>query len=78
MSDWFMKFGVHWIRVPFWAKYVAQDEDGVWHWFAAKPHVEYYDRGLWVYGPACCRTGIGYKSEPPKDFTQELYKIIRS
>lgn len=27
----------HWIDAPEWANWLAQDEDGQWHWFQDKP-----------------------------------------
>lgn len=33
----------HWDDAPTWANWLAQDEDGNWHWFESKPYV-YTDR----------------------------------
>lgn len=27
----------HWVDAPEWAQWLAQDEDGQWHWFQDKP-----------------------------------------
>jgi hypothetical protein len=27
----------HWIDAPEWAQWLAQDADGIWHWFDEKP-----------------------------------------
>lgn len=27
-----------WSTAPEWANYIAQDKNGVWHWFEREPH----------------------------------------
>ena len=65
-----MKFDV---KLSDWAKYVAQDEDGTWWEFNAKPQL---GNTSWDNGRNG-RLRLVVRGIPPEDFTKELYEITR-
>lgn len=40
---------VDWSVMPAWAKWVAMDDEGSWHWYVYKPYTEEYETG-WYLG----------------------------
>lgn len=68
------------VEIPKWAKYVSQDEDGLWY--------------VWSHIPILNENGVCWIEDfpnvinfdscfdelaqgiPPKDYTQELYEVI--
>jgi hypothetical protein len=38
-----------WSKAPKWAKWVAEDEDGVWHWYEKKPVILTKYCRVWDY-----------------------------
>ena len=56
--------------VPDWARWTAQDKDGTWTWFAAKP-----DAGNTVWGLGGM-SEFAYKSQNPRsDWESMLYRV---
>jgi len=73
-----MKIGRRWVDVPNWAKWIAQDRDGMWWVYTRKPKLlrllGEWDVSSFDYIDIA---GKLIETTPPKDFTQELYKIER-
>ena len=69
-------------EVPDWVNWIAQDASGEWYGYRNKPVVEdYYWRtndNSKYFIDYLSETELPdkflYKSKPPKDFTQELYR----
>lgn len=61
------------IEIPYWANWLAQDEDGNWYAYEKKPRES--PSNVWL--PVNGLEEIVAKSTPPKDWTQELWEIIR-
>lgn len=38
----------NWKKAPEWAKWLAQDHDGSWYWYADKPTPATSGSGVWV------------------------------
>ncbi len=63
------------IDVPDWANWMAQDNDGEFVFYEEEPH-QMSDRWLndWA---SDSRVLPAYYGPKPKDWTQELYQIVR-
>lgn len=62
------------IKFPNWVKFMATDNDGWVYGYSHEPK-KYYSMSLW-------RTEKGkeiflYHIAPPKDWTQELYEVLK-
>ena len=57
-------------NLPDWARWVAQDEDGMWFGYIEEPWAE--PDGIWIDG--CCHSSLA-TTKPPKNWIQELYKV---
>ena len=57
--------------VPEWANWMAQDRSGMWYFYQTKPKYVSLFGGWYHEG----EFDFAYKSEPPKDWTQELYRL---
>lgn len=59
------------VDIPDWVKWIAQDSDGEWYGYSIKPSPS--DDGWGIHGQMI---QLAHGPEP-KDFTKELYEIIR-
>ena len=74
----FMIFGEE-VEVPDWAKWVAQDEDGEWYWYATRPEPS-KQQGVW-YCPDpeywCINdAGPAFVGNPNKKWMDEVYEVV--
>ncbi len=60
------------VDIPDWVSWIAQDAGGVWYGYAGKP--QKYPDGIWDNRGQLIELAHGAK---PKDWTQELYEVIR-
>jgi hypothetical protein len=60
------------IKVPEWAKWMAQDEDGKWWFFEAKPFVDVCD-SVWVISEGTFQ--LAYQDESPINWELELWEL---
>lgn len=70
-----IKLGCHWVDVPNEARWVSMDDCGSWSFHETKPKPAAF-WGDWTM-PCYYYSWDVAKSAPPKDWTQELYKIER-
>ena len=58
-----------WSQAPEWAKWKAQDAEGIWSWFSTKPQP--YNFGLYANGTFLA-SGKGKKEQVDKGYTHYL------
>ena len=58
------------IVVPEWANWMAQDKSGEWCFYENKPK---HGKMFWMH--ATGQADLSHRGIPPKDWTQELYKL---
>lgn len=68
------------VKIPTWARWLAQDATGRWDVYSRKPEID-TECGLWggdfsslEHHPKRYATVL-IDGTPPKDFTQELYQL---
>ena len=67
------------VEVPDWAKWVAQDKDGEWYWYATRPEPS-KRYGFWYCpdseGPCLEDPRPAFTGNPNKKWTSELYEVV--
>lgn len=55
-----------WKDAPEWAKFLAMDKDGTWHWYQEELYPD-QDEGQWMFFGAHCRYEIAGKQNSTTD-----------
>ena len=60
-----------WEKAPLWAKYLAQDKDGIWRWHDRKPTLD-ADGGKWHSTSLESMNYAGYTKPVGEDYKKSL------